>query len=70
MEALGRGEIGAGFWLGNVKKRDDLEDLGIERKTILKWILKMRMEDMDWINVARDRDKWLVVMNVVMNRQV
>jgi len=37
---MGRGETGAGFWLGNVQKRDGLEDLGIERKTILKWILK------------------------------
>jgi hypothetical protein len=37
---MGRGEIGAGFLLGNVKERDDLEDLGIERKTILKWILQ------------------------------
>jgi hypothetical protein len=39
-ECTGRGEIGAGFWSGNVKEGDDLEYLGIERKTILKWILK------------------------------
>ena len=30
----------------------------------------MRMEDTEWINVAWDRDKWWVVMNVVMNPQV
>jgi hypothetical protein len=26
--------------VGNVKEGDDLENLGIERKIILKWILK------------------------------
>jgi len=30
----------------------------------------MRMEDMDWINVAQDRDKSCVVMNMAMNLQV
>jgi hypothetical protein len=25
---------------------------------------------MDWINLARDRDKWRVVVNTVMNLQV
>jgi hypothetical protein len=40
LECMGIGEIGAGVWLGSVKEGDDLEDLGIERKTILKWILK------------------------------
>jgi hypothetical protein len=25
---------------------------------------------MDWINLAQDRDRWLVVVNAVMNRQV
>jgi hypothetical protein len=36
LEYMGRGEICTGFWFGNVKERDDLADLGIERKMILK----------------------------------
>jgi hypothetical protein len=39
-ECVGRGEVCTGFWLGNMKEGEDLEDLGIERKMTLKWILK------------------------------
>jgi hypothetical protein len=28
------------FWWGDVRGRDHLEDLGVEGRTILKWILK------------------------------
>jgi hypothetical protein len=27
-------------WLGNLKGRDYLEDLGVDRKIILEWILR------------------------------
>jgi hypothetical protein len=36
----GRGEVHTGFWWGNLKKRDYLEDLGVEGRIILKWIFK------------------------------
>jgi hypothetical protein len=35
-----RREMHAIFWLENVKGRDHLEDLGIDRKIILEWILE------------------------------
>jgi hypothetical protein len=35
-----REEVHRGFWLGNLKEIDHLEDLGIEWKIILKWMLK------------------------------
>jgi hypothetical protein len=28
------------------------------------------MGDMDWIDVAQDRDRWQVLVNVVINLQV
>jgi len=31
--------IHTGFWLENLKGRDNLEDLGIAVRIILKWIL-------------------------------
>jgi len=37
---LGRTEMHAGFWWGNMKERDHIEDLGTDKKIILKWLLK------------------------------
>jgi hypothetical protein len=35
----GTRELHTRVWWGNLKKRDHLEDLGIEGRIILKWIL-------------------------------
>jgi hypothetical protein len=47
-----RGEVHAGVWWGNLRKRDHLKDLGVDGRIILKWILKKWDGDMDWIIVA------------------
>jgi hypothetical protein len=47
--------------------------LGRPRHTwgiILKWILKKWDRGMDWIDLAKDRDRWQALVNVVMNLQV
>jgi hypothetical protein len=44
-----------------------LEDPGIDGRIILKWIFK---RDMDLIDLAYDRDRWLVLVNVVINLRV
>jgi hypothetical protein len=36
----GRGEVYTGFWWGNLRERDDLEDLGIDGRIIFKWIFR------------------------------
>jgi len=38
--AWGRGEVHAGFWWENPRRRAHLEDLGVEGNITLKWILK------------------------------
>jgi hypothetical protein len=30
-----------GFWFGNVRKRGHLEDIGIDGKILMKWILTL-----------------------------
>jgi hypothetical protein len=61
--------VHAGFWWGNVREGDHLEDLGVDGRLILKWILKQwgGMGGMDWIHLAQDRDRWQAVVNVVTN---
>jgi len=40
VESRNRGEVHTGFWWGNLKERDHLEDLSIDWSIILKWVLK------------------------------
>jgi hypothetical protein len=57
---MGRGETYTGFWWGNLRERDHLGDTGIE----------VRCGGMDWIELAQDRERWRVLVNVVMNLRV
>jgi len=40
------------FWWGNLKERDQLEDLGIDGRIILIWIFRKCNGCMDWIELA------------------
>jgi hypothetical protein len=55
--------------LGNLRERAILEDLGIDRRMILRWT-GSEMTGMEWIDVVQDRDRWGAVVNAVMNLQV
>jgi len=46
------GEAYTGFWWGNLRERDQLEDLDIDGKIILKWVLRK------WIVGAWTRLIW------------
>jgi hypothetical protein len=52
-----RGKVYTGFWLGNLRERDRLVDPGVDRRIILKWISRNWDWGMDWIDLARDRDR-------------
>ena len=36
----GRGEVHTGFWWGNLRERDNLEDRGVDGRIILRQALK------------------------------
>jgi hypothetical protein len=42
----GRGEVLTGFWWGNLRERDHLEDEGVDGRMVLKWILRTNV--LEW----------------------
>jgi hypothetical protein len=64
------GEIGMNkiFWSDNLKERDHSEDLGINGRIILEWILRKQV--VDWIHLAQDRDQCRALVNKVINFRV
>jgi hypothetical protein len=61
------GEVHTGFWWGDLRERDYLEGLSVDRNIMLTWIIKKWDGSMDWIDVAQDRHRWRAVLNAVIN---
>jgi hypothetical protein len=53
--------------VGKPQRRDHLDDPDVDGRIILKWILRKWNGDMDWTQLAEDRDRWQDVVNVVTN---
>ena len=67
---IGRGEVHIGFWWGNLRERDHLEDLGVDAIVILTMSLQKVGWGMDWIDMAQNRIRWRAVVNAVTNLRV
>ena len=54
--------------MGGLRERDHLEDPGIDRMIILKWIFQeVGWGGMNMTAVAQDKDRLLALVNAVMN---
>jgi hypothetical protein len=51
-------------------ERDHSEDLGIDGRIILKRMFKKWDRSFDWIDLAKERDRWREFLNAVMNIRV
>jgi hypothetical protein len=67
-----RGEMCIGFWWESPKEKDHVEDQGIDWRMGSKWTLGILVGagGVEWIHLAEDRDRWLAVVNTVMNLRV
>jgi len=64
------GEVHIGLCWGNWRERNDLEALGMDGRIILNLNSRKSVWDMDWIDLAQDRDSWNAVVKTAMNLSV
>jgi len=51
-----------------MRERYHLGDPNVDGRKILRWIFtKWDVGDMDWIELAQERDRWRDLVNAVMN---
>jgi hypothetical protein len=49
---MGRVVAHTGFWFGNLREKDHVEDRGVDGTIILKWVLEKWDGGMDWIDLT------------------
>jgi predicted small integral membrane protein len=61
-----------GYWWENQRERDHWEDQDVDR-----WVDNIKIDlletgwgDVDWIGLAKDRNRWRAVVNSVLNLRV
>ena len=55
------------FWWRNLRERDQLEDPGIDGDNNKMDLQEVGCGDVDWIELAQDKDRWRALVNAVMN---
>jgi hypothetical protein len=53
-----------------LRETDHLKDPDVDGRIVLKWIFNKWDGDMDWIDMAKDRDRWRALVSAVTNLRV
>jgi hypothetical protein len=63
----GRGEVYTGFWWGNLREINHMDDTGVGGTIIFS---KCDVWGMDWIELAQDSYRWREQVNTVKKLRV
>jgi hypothetical protein len=58
-----------GFWWGDLKKEDHVEDLGVDGNMKIG-LQEVGWGGMDWIELAQYTDRWRALVNAVVNLSI
>jgi hypothetical protein len=58
------------FWSENLKGSDHSEDLGVDGRIKLEWILQKLCVEVEWVHLSLVRDQRQALGNMVMNLSV
>jgi hypothetical protein len=67
---MGEGRNVYWIWWESPTENDHLKDLSVEGRMGSKWTLGSLVGGVEWIHLAQDRDRWLALVNAVMNLRV
>jgi len=59
-----------GVWWGDLIDRDHWEDLDVDGRKLLKCNIQEVGWDMDWMEMAQDRDRWRALLKALMSLRV
>jgi len=67
---MGLTKILTGFWWGELRERDHLQDLGIEERNCFTRSVRGGGGRNDWIDLDQVRDRWRTLVTAAMNHRV
>jgi hypothetical protein len=59
-----------GFWWKSLREGDHLEDSGVDKRIILKWVFEKWGGSLDWMELDQDRYRWRALVKRVMDIRV
>ena len=58
------------FWWGNLRERHRWGDQDIDGRIILRHLQEVGRGCGDWMELAKDRDRWRALVSTVMNFRI